>query len=57
MDGFKKKQITMIGLIILQIIIVTVVSLLWVKVIDKHIEYCNKHPEEKTNNYVDTDNN
>ena len=47
----------MIGLIILQIIIVTVVSLLWVKVIDKHIEYCNKHPEEKTNNYVDTDNN
>jgi hypothetical protein len=47
----------MIGLLILQIIIVTVVSLLWVKVIDKHIECCNKHPKEKTNNYVDTDNN
>jgi hypothetical protein len=47
----------MIGVLILQIIIVTVVSLLWVKAIDKHIEYCNKHPEEKPKDHVDTDNN
>jgi hypothetical protein len=47
----------MIGLLILQVVIATVVSLLWVRVIDKHIEHSNKHLQEKHKNNVDTDNN
>ena len=35
----------------------TIVSLLWVKVIDKQIEYDNKHPKEKLKDNVDTNNN
>jgi hypothetical protein len=47
----------MIGVLILQVIIATVVSLLWVRAIDKQIKYYNEHPEENLKDYVDTDNN
>jgi hypothetical protein len=47
----------MIGVLILQVILATVVSLLWVRVIDKQIQHSNKHLEEKHKDHVDTDNN
>jgi large-conductance mechanosensitive channel len=47
----------MIGVLISQVVIATVVSLLWVRAIDKQIEHSNKHLEEKPKDHVDTDNN
>ena len=47
----------MIGVLILQAVIATVVSLLWVRAIDKQIKYYNEHPEENPKDHVDTDNN
>ncbi len=47
----------MIGVLILQVVIATVISLLWVRVIDKQITYYNEHPEEKLKDHVDTDKN
>ena len=47
----------MIGVLILQVIIATVISLLWVRAIDKQITNSNKHIEEKPKDHVDTDNN
>ncbi len=47
----------MIELLIFQIMIATVVSLLWVRAIDKQIKYYNEHPEENPTEHVDTDNN
>lgn len=47
----------MIGVLILQVILATVVSLLWVRIIDKQIANSNKHPEEKLKDHVDTNNN
>ncbi len=47
----------MIGVLILQVILATVVSLLWVRAIDKQITNSNKPIEEKRKDHVDTDNN
>lgn len=46
----------MIGLLILQVAIATVISLLWVRVIDKQITYYNEHPKEKLKDHVETNN-
>jgi len=46
----------MIELLIFQIIIATVVSLLWVRAIDKQITYSNKQIEEKTKEHVEDNN-
>jgi hypothetical protein len=46
----------MIEVLILQVVIATVVSLLWVRAIDKQITYSNKHIEEKTKEHVENNN-
>lgn len=46
----------MIGVLILQVIIATVVSLLWVRAIDKQIANSNKHIEEKLKDHVENNN-
>jgi len=46
----------MIGVLILQVAIATVISLLWVRVIDKQITYYNEHPEKNPKEHVETNN-
>jgi len=46
----------MIGVLILQVIIATVVSLLWVRAIDKQITNSNKHIEENPKDHVEDNN-